>query len=58
MTDILIILLLASAVILVIRYLLKNKSTCSGCSKTNCRLCDLNVYDEYKKDQAKAAKVR
>ncbi|MDD2592256.1 MAG: FeoB-associated Cys-rich membrane protein [Erysipelotrichaceae bacterium] len=52
--DYIVLAILAMIVFVVVRHLKKNKGACSGCSKTDCHLCEVNVYQEYMKDKKKS----
>lgn len=51
--DYLVIVILGVSIYFVVRRLVKNKSACSSCAKSDCHLCSVNVYDEYMKDKQK-----
>ncbi len=52
--DYFVLAILVVIVFVVVRHLKKNKGACSGCSKTDCHLCEVNVYQEYMKDKKKS----
>lgn len=48
--ELFIIALLVIVVVFVIRRVIRNKGGCNSCAKTDCHLCDINIYEEYKRD--------